>query len=47
MNQDRLTGLALHHVHDIPVDIDQVIEDFALMHPRRMKLANILWMYFV
>ena len=27
MNQDRLTGLALHHVHDIPVDIDQVIED--------------------
>lgn len=43
MNQDRLTGLALLHVHNyIPIDIDQVIEEFALMHPRRMKLANIL-----
>jgi hypothetical protein len=42
MSQDRLTGLALLHAHDIPIDIQQVIEEFALMHPRRMRLANIL-----
>ena len=42
MGQDRLTGLALLHIHDIPIDIDQVIEEFALLHPRRMKLTNIL-----
>ena len=42
MGQDRLTGLALLHIHDIPIDIDQVIEEFAMLHPRRMKLTNIL-----
>ena len=42
IGQDRLTGLALLHIHDIPIDIDQVIEEFALLYPRRMKLTNIL-----
>ena len=42
MGQDSLTGLALLHIHDIPIDIDQVIEEFVLLHPRRMKLTNIL-----
>ena len=42
MGQDRLTGLALLHIHDIPIDIDQVIEEFALLHPRHMKSTNIL-----
>ena len=42
MGQDRLTGIALLHIQDIPIDIDQVIEEFALLHPRRMKSTNIL-----
>ena len=42
MRQDHLTGLALLHIRDIPIDIDQVIEEFALLHPSRMKLTNIL-----
>ena len=42
MGQDRLTGLALLHIHDIPIDVDQIIEEFAILHPRRMKLTNIL-----
>ena len=42
MGQGRLTGLALLHIHNIPIDIDQVIEEFAMLHPRRMKLTNIL-----
>ena len=37
MGQGRLTGLALLHIHNIPIDIDQVIEEFAVLHPRRMK----------
>ena len=42
MGQDRLTGLALLHIHDIPINIDEVIEKFAILHPRCMKLTNIL-----
>ena len=43
MGQTRLTGLALIHVHQhFSVDINAVIDDFALLHPRRMKLGNIL-----
>ena len=42
MRQDHLTGLTLLHIHDIPIDIDQVIEEFALLHPSRIKLTNML-----
>ena len=42
MGQDCLTGLALLHIHDIPINIDEVIEQFAILHPCRMKLTNIL-----
>ena len=42
MGQTRLTGFALLHIHDIPISINEVIEEFALMHPRRMKLADLL-----
>ena len=38
MGDGRLTGLALMHVHQ---HIDEIVNDFATMHPRRMKLANI------
>lgn len=44
MGDGRLTGLALMHVHQhIAVEnhIDEIVNDFATMHPRRMKLANI------
>lgn len=44
MGEDRLTGLALMHIHQhitIENHIDEIVNDFATMHPRRMRLANI------
>ena len=41
--QNRLNGLALLHVHrEIQLDVQEVIDRFAIRHPRRMKLADIL-----
>ena len=43
MGADRLTGLALLHVHrDTMVDIEEIIDNFYVAHPRRIKLVNIL-----
>ena len=43
MTPDRLNGLALMYVHrDKHIDLDQVIELFVQMHPRRMQMADIL-----
>ena len=43
MGQERLTGLALMHVHyATEIDLDEVINIFARQHPRRMLLENIL-----
>ena len=43
MKQDRMNGLALLHVHrDTRIDINKVIDMFALKHPRRMEMINIL-----
>lgn len=43
MGNERLTGLTLLHIHrDIDIDIQEVIDEFARRHPRRMKLANLL-----
>ena len=43
MGNERLTGLALMHIHqDVPVNITDIVEDFAIKHPRRMKLVSIL-----
>ena len=43
MGNERLTGLTLLHIHrDIHNDIQEVFDEFARRHPRRMKLANIL-----
>ena len=43
MGQDRLNGLALMYVHrDKNINLDQVIDLFAQMHPRRMRMADIL-----
>ena len=43
MGQSRMNGLAMLHVHrEIEVKANDVIERFAMEHPRRMKLVNIL-----
>ena len=43
MSENRLIGLALLHVHrEIQLDIQEVIDRFAIRHPRRMKLLDIL-----
>ena len=43
MTESRLLGLALLNVHrEINLNIDAVINRFAMKHPRRMMLADIL-----
>ena len=43
MTNTRLSGLTLLNVHrDIPIDIPAAINEFARMHPRRMKMVEIL-----
>ena len=43
MGQNRLNGLATLHVHrEVTLETTDVIERFALEHPRRMKLVDIL-----
>jgi hypothetical protein len=44
MTENRLTGLALMHIHYAKtVDLDKVIEEFANKHPRKMKLQSIIY----
>lgn len=41
MTQDRLNNLILLYVHkDIKLDYDEVVDKFAIRHPRRMILSN-------
>ena len=43
MGTERLTGLALLHIHrNIHLEIPDIVEEFARRHPRRLKLSNIL-----
>ena len=43
MTNSYLTGLTLLHIHrDIPIDIQAAIDTFARMHPRRMRMVEIL-----
>ena len=43
MSEDRLTSLALMHIHyDQNVNLDKVVDLFAEMHPRRLKLSSVL-----
>ena len=43
MSQDRLNGLAIMHAHaDVDLDLSEVIDLFANLHQRRMRMANIL-----
>ena len=41
MSNERLSNLALLHLHqDIPIDIDEVIDEFSRLHPRRIQLSD-------
>ena len=45
MSEERLSSLALmkiHHKLTKNIDLDKVVELFALKHPRRMLLPNML-----
>ncbi len=43
MMEERLSCLALIHTHyDMPVDLDEAVDIFAKMHPRRLELASVL-----
>ena len=43
MGQTRLTGLALLHTHySMSICVDEVLNQFAILHPRRLKMTDIL-----
>ena len=43
MGQDRLNGLALMNSHrEMNLVLDKLIDLFANLHPRRMRMVNIL-----
>ena len=43
MTENRLNNLALLHIHrDIHIDVQEVVDRFAIRHPHRMKLVDIL-----
>ena len=43
MSEDRLTSLALMHIHyQHPVDLDEVVDIFSKEHPRRLHLSTVL-----
>ena len=43
MKQERFSNLALLYVRrDFNIDLDEVVDKFATMHPRRMQLINLL-----
>ena len=43
MVQDRLNGLALMHAHsEMELDLQQIIDLFANLHPRRMRMNNLV-----
>ena len=40
MKEERLNGLALMHIHkhDIQIDTEEIINEFAVASPRRLEL---------
>ena len=43
MGQERMSQLALIHIHyNFDLDIEQIIDKFARISPRRMALENIM-----
>ncbi|XP_071945070.1 52 kDa repressor of the inhibitor of the protein kinase-like [Antedon mediterranea] len=46
MNEDRLSALALMHIHyDIDIDVSETVNIFSQLNPRRMQLKNIIHEY--
>ena len=46
MKQDRFSDLALLYVRrDFDINLDEIIDKFAMIQPRRMQLVNILQDY--
>ena len=43
MGKSRLSHLALLHIHyDMQVDLDEVVDCYACLHPRRMELDSLI-----
>ena len=43
MSENRIASLALIHIHyDMQIDLEEVVELFATMHPRMVELSNLL-----
>ena len=43
IDKDRLSHLVLLHIHcDVPTDIDNVVDYYARLHPRRLELDSVL-----
>ena len=43
MAKDRLSHLALLHIHyDVPIALDNVVDYYARLHPRRLELDSVL-----
>ena len=41
MAEDRLNGLAMMQYHrDMALDVDEVVKEFSLLHPRRLLMVN-------
>jgi len=41
MTQERLNGLAMmQYNHNIPIDVDEVVEQFAICQPRNFYFSN-------
>ena len=44
MRESRLSSLALMHIkYDMPIDLDEVVEVFACLHPRLMELSILIF----
>ena len=43
MTEDRLTGLALMHIHyNMDVDTEEIVKNFALQHRRHRQMMDLL-----
>ena len=43
MSNERLSSLALLHLHrDIDIKVEDIVDEFARRHPRRLKLTDVL-----
>ena len=43
MTQERLSSLALLHIHyDVPIDLDEAVNIYSRLHPRRLALDSLI-----